>query len=61
MLLRWIYMDREKPKDSEETCPSASLSTTWTALGVNPGLLCEKPATHQPSHFTSPSYIVIDI
>jgi hypothetical protein len=37
--------DKRKPKNSEKTCPSATLPTTdpkWTALGVNPRLYNEK-------------------
>jgi hypothetical protein len=45
---RWNDNDREKQNKSEETCPSATLSTTnptWTDPGVNPGLCSERPAT----------------
>jgi hypothetical protein len=37
---RWNDTDRGKQKDSEKTCPSATLSTTnrtWTNLGSSPG------------------------
>jgi hypothetical protein len=37
-------------------CPSATLSTTsstWTALGMNPGLRGEKPATNRLSYVTA--------
>jgi hypothetical protein len=48
----WNYTDRGKPKNSEKTCPSATLSTTnptWTDLG-----LCgERPATNCLSHGTA--------
>lgn len=38
--------DTEKPKDSEKTCPRATLSTnpTWSDLREKPGLHGEKSA-----------------
>jgi hypothetical protein len=41
-----------KLKNLEKTCPSATLSTTnptWTNLGVNLGLFCERLATNHLS------------
>jgi hypothetical protein len=37
--MEWYWQG--KPKKSEKTCPSVTLSTaspTWTDLGANPGL-----------------------
>jgi hypothetical protein len=36
-----------------KTCPSATLSTTWTHLGSNPGLRDERPANNRLSHGTA--------
>jgi hypothetical protein len=39
-----------------KTCPSATLSTTnpsWSDLGSNPVLRCERPATNRLSHGTA--------
>jgi hypothetical protein len=50
------YIDRRKPKNSEENLSSATLSTTsptWIDLGVNPGLRGERPATNDLSHGTT--------
>jgi hypothetical protein len=44
-----------KPKYSEKTCPSSTLSTTnptWYDLGSNPDLHCRKPATNRLSYGT---------
>jgi hypothetical protein len=46
----WNEDWRGKPKYSEKTCPSATLSTTnltWPDLGSNPGLRGGKPATNR--------------
>jgi hypothetical protein len=51
----WNDTDRGKPKNSEKTCPSATLSTTnvtRTDPGANPGLRGEKPETNCLSHGT---------
>jgi hypothetical protein len=53
---RWDENDREKPKYSEKTCPSATLSTTNPARtdpGSKPGLRGETPATSRLSHGTA--------
>jgi hypothetical protein len=53
---RWNDINRGKPKDSEKSCPSATLSTTsptWTALSTNQGLRDEKPATNRMSYGTA--------
>jgi hypothetical protein len=45
-----------KPKYSEKTCPSATLSTTnptWIDLGSNPGRRCGKSATNRLSYGTA--------
>jgi hypothetical protein len=45
-----------KPKYSEKTCPSATLSTTnptWPDLGLNPGRRGGKPATKRLSYETA--------
>jgi hypothetical protein len=37
--LWWNYIDWGKPKNSEKTCPTATLTTknpTWTDVGANP-------------------------
>jgi hypothetical protein len=50
------YIDRENPKNTEETCPSATLSTTnstWIDPGAKPGLRDERPATEDLSHGTA--------
>jgi hypothetical protein len=47
--LRWNENWQEKPKYSEKTCPSATLSTTnpsWPDPGLNPGRRRGKPATN---------------
>jgi hypothetical protein len=49
---KWKDIDRGKPRVLRETCLSANLSTTtptWTAMGANPGLRGEKPATNRLS------------
>jgi hypothetical protein len=55
---RWNEVDREKPKYSGKTSPSASLSTTnptGAVIGWNSGLRGERPATNRLSHGTAPS------
>jgi hypothetical protein len=50
---RWNEIDRGKPKNSEKTCPSATLSTTnptWTDPGSSPGLHGGRPAANSLSH-----------
>jgi hypothetical protein len=50
---RWNEDWQGKPKYSEKTCPSASLSTTdptWSDLGSNPGRRGGKPATNRLSY-----------
>jgi hypothetical protein len=56
-LCRWrIWRNKDwqgKPKYSEKTCPSATLSTTnptWPEPGANPGRRGGKPATNRLSH-----------
>ena len=49
----------ENRSTREETCLSATLSTTiptWTEPGSNPGLRDERPATNRLSHGTAPCY-----
>jgi hypothetical protein len=49
----WDDIDRGKPKNSEKTYPSATLSATnltWIDHGANPGLHDEIPATNDLSH-----------
>jgi len=51
----WKYTDSERPKYSQKTCPTATLSTTnliWTDLGSNPGLRGEKPGTNRTADKT---------
>jgi hypothetical protein len=46
---RWNDTDTLKPKNSEKTCPSATLSTTnptWTDPEANPCLHCKMPVTN---------------
>jgi hypothetical protein len=50
---RWNENWQGKPKYSEKTCPSATLSTTnptWPDLGSNPGRLGGNPATSRRSY-----------
>jgi hypothetical protein len=52
-LLRWNEDWQGKPKYSEKTCPSATLSTTnptWPDPGLNPGRRGGKPATNRLSY-----------
>jgi hypothetical protein len=53
---RWSDNWQGKPKYSEKTCPSATLSTTnptWPELGSNPGRRGGKPATNRLSYGTA--------
>jgi hypothetical protein len=59
---RWVWSSRwnenlqGKPKYSEKTCPSATLSTTnftWINLGSNPGRRGRKPVTNSLSDGTA--------
>jgi hypothetical protein len=53
---RWNESWQGKPKYSEKTCSSASLSTTnptWPDLGSNPGRSGGKPATNHLSYDTA--------
>jgi hypothetical protein len=53
---RWNENWHGKPKYSEITCPSATLSTknpTWPDLGSNTGPRCEKPAINRLSYGTA--------
>jgi hypothetical protein len=43
----------ENRSTREKTCPNATLSTTWTHLGSNPGLRGERPANNRLSHGTA--------
>jgi hypothetical protein len=57
---RWNDTDERKPKDSEKSCLSATLSTTnpiWTDLSMKPGLRGEKPATNRLSYGTATSLV----
>jgi hypothetical protein len=63
---RWVYSIwwnknwQEKPKCSEKTCPSATLSTTnptWPHLGSNLGRRGGKPATNRLSYGTAKWFI----
>jgi hypothetical protein len=50
---RWNENWQGKPKYSQKTCPSATLSTTnpeWSDLGSNTGRRDGKPATNHPSY-----------
>jgi hypothetical protein len=50
---RWNESSQGKPKYSEKTCPSATLSTTnptWPELISNPGRRGGKPATNRLSY-----------
>jgi hypothetical protein len=55
----WLWSswwNEGKPKYSEKTCPSATLSTTnttWPDLGSNPGRRGGKPATIRLSYGTA--------
>jgi hypothetical protein len=49
----WNDIDRERPNNSEDTCSSASLSTTnytWTDTDANPGLRLERPVNNRLSN-----------
>jgi hypothetical protein len=51
--IRWNVNWQGKPKHSENTCPSATLSTTnptWPDLGSNPGRRGGKPSTNRLSY-----------
>jgi hypothetical protein len=51
--IRWNANWRGKPKYSEKTCPSVTLSTTnpiWPDSGSNPGLRGGKPAINRLSY-----------
>jgi hypothetical protein len=53
---RWNEDWQGKPKYSEKTCPSATLSNTnptWPDLGSNPGRRGGKPATNRLSYGTA--------
>jgi hypothetical protein len=53
---RWNENWQGKPKYSEKTCPSSTLSTTnptWSDLGWNPGRRGGKPATNRLSYDTA--------
>jgi hypothetical protein len=53
---RWNENWQGKPKYSEKTCPSATLSTinpTWTDLGSNTGCRRENPVTNRLSYGTA--------
>jgi hypothetical protein len=53
---QWNYTDRENRRTRRKTCPSATFSTTnptFTALGTNPVLCGEKPATNRLSYGTA--------
>jgi hypothetical protein len=55
---RWNENCHRKPRYSEKTCLSATLSTTnptWPALDSNPGRRCGKPATNRLSYSTTSS------
>jgi hypothetical protein len=60
-----MKVDRGKPKYSEKTCHSATLSTknpTWPDPGANPGRRGGKPATNRLSYgaaYTSHCYCSI--
>jgi hypothetical protein len=52
-IFRWNEDWQGKPKYSEKTCPSATLSTTnptWPDPGLNPGRRGGKPATNRLSY-----------
>jgi hypothetical protein len=52
-IIRWNENWQGKPKYSEKTCPSATLSTTnptWPDPGLNPGRRGGKPATNRLSY-----------
>jgi hypothetical protein len=52
---RWNEYWQGKPKYSEKTCPSSTLSTTnptWPDMGSNPGRRAGKPATNRLNYGT---------
>jgi hypothetical protein len=54
--IRWNEKRQGKPKYSEKTCPSATLSTTnptWPDLGSSPGRRGSKPVTNRLSYGTA--------
>jgi hypothetical protein len=56
-IIRWNEDWKGKPKYSEKTCPSATLSTTnptWPDPGSNPGRRGGKPATNRLSYGAAP-------
>jgi hypothetical protein len=58
---RWNENWQRKPKYSEKTFPTATLSTTnptWPDLGSNPGRLGGKPATNRLSYGMVPRNVV---
>jgi hypothetical protein len=61
---RWNEDWQGKPKYSEKTCPSATLSTTnptWPDPGSNPGRRGVKPSTNRLSYRAAESYKPISI
>jgi hypothetical protein len=59
---RWNTNWQGKPKYSEKTCPSATLSTTnptWTDPGSNPARSGRKPATNSLSYGTTSVWFII--
>jgi hypothetical protein len=50
---RWNEIDKGKQSTRGKTCPSDTLSTTWTDPGSNPGLRGGRPATNSLSHGTA--------
>jgi hypothetical protein len=58
---RWNENWQEKPKNSEKTCLSATLSTanpTWPDLRSNTGRRCGKPVTENLSYGTVFDFII---
>jgi hypothetical protein len=61
-IIRWNEDWQGKPKYSENTCPSATLSTTnptWPDPGLNPGRHGGKPATNRLSYGAALLYNIL--
>jgi hypothetical protein len=59
----WNEARQGKPKYSEKTCPSATLSTTnptWLDAVLNPGRLGGKPATNRMNYGTALFFFLLE-